>query len=818
MELKWNQLKYFWNTEPNNLMPPEDTALFEDQASPDGQALDIIDNEETSELIGQKRAAEALSLGLFMKKRGYNIFITGPAGAGKTTFAKKFAQSTARKEATPPDLMYVYNFENPKCPKILQLPPGMGRTLQEQMNELLNRLTNEMPKTFANREFEAQKNEIVKVYHNKRDEIIREITVEAKEQKFGVKNTNSGIYFMPIIDGEVINEEQYDELSQEQRDSISKNSEAIQKKAAEAMREIKDFEKNTRKEVEDLEYSIGLFTVGHHINAVMETYAEQPQIIEYLKAVKEDILDNLQNFISEEQEEEDSIAAYLPWYNKKNTDDIFTKYKINLLTSNEPVSGAPVVVDFNPTYVNLVGEIEYDNEYGNFSTDFMKIKPGLLHKASGGYLILQAQDILTNHHAWETLRRTLITGEIVTEPLREYTTGVAVSGVKPEPIPIDVKIIIVGSAWYYDLLYDFDDQFNKLFRIRVDFDYEMNLDKKHIKDVADFIRAHAKEEGLLPFDISAVGRLIEYLARLAERQDKLTTCFHKLTEIVQEADAWAAHENAPAVTDFYVNKAIEKRIRRLNMYEEKISEMIEDETIMIATDGTEVGQINGLAVIDTGDYAFAKPSRITATTYMGKAGIINIEKEAEMSGRIHDKGVQVLIGYLGHTYAQQFPLSLSCRIGFEQNYSGIDGDSASSTELYAVLSSLAGLPIRQNIAVTGSINQFGFVQPIGGVTYKIEGFFDLCRKRGLTGKQGVIIPKQNIRDLVLNDDVIEAVREGTFHIYAIGHVNEGIALLTGVTAGEADAHGRYPLDSVHGMVLKKLKTYYKRALKSEGSE
>jgi len=794
MKLKWNQLKYFFDPKQ------------------------MTETEKQPGLIGQKRAAEALSLGLIMKKKGYNIYITGPAGTGRTTFAKTFAEAQAQSEATPPDLMYVYNFENPKCPKILQLLPGMGCILQDQMNELLNRLTNELPKSFSNRDFESQKNEIVKVFHNKRDEIIQEITQEAKEQEFGVKTTNSGIYFMPIVDGEVIDEDQYDKLSQEQRDSISKNSESIQKRAADALRLIKDHEKNTRKAVENLEYSIGLFTVGHHINAVMESYEDQPQVVEYLKAVKEDILDHLEDFITEDQEEEEAIAAYLPWYSKKSTEDIFTKYKINLLTSHQPGSGAPVVVDFNPTHSNLVGEIEYDNEYGNFSTDFMKIKPGLLHKANGGYLILQAHDILTNYHAWETLRRTLLTGEIVTEPLREYTTGIAVSGVKPESIPIDIKIIIIGSGWYYGLLYDFDDQFEKLFRIRVDFDYEMRLNDEHIQDIAAFVRCYAKKEALPEFDLAAIGRLTEYAARLAERQDRLTTCFHLLAEIIQEAAAWAQQDGVETIADTYINKAIEKRKYRLNMYEEKLSELIEEETIMIDTDGEKVGQINGLAVLDMGDYAFAKPSRITATTYMGKAGIINIEKEAEMSGRIHDKGVQVMIGYLGQTYAQEFPLSLSCRIGFEQNYSGIDGDSASSTELYAVLSSLSGLPIRQDIAVTGSLNQFGDIQPIGGVTYKIEGFFDLCRKRGLTGNQGVIIPKQNIRDLVLHDEVIEAVKQEKFHIYAIGHVNEGIAILTGVEAGEADAHGRYSVDSVHGKVLKKLKTYYKRALKSEGSE
>ena len=780
MELKWNQLKYFF----------DDTQISETDTNPG--------------LIGQKRAADALQLGLLMKKKGYNIYIAGQAGSGRTSFAKSFAEEKAKTEATPPDLLYIYNFEDPKCPKFLKLPAGMGAELQEQMNELLNRLTNELPKVFTNKEFENKKNEIVKVFHHKREEIIREITEEAKAQQFGVKTANSGIYFMPIIDGVVIDEEQYDELSQEQRDSISKNSEAIQKRAAEALRIIKDFEKNTRKEVENLEYSVGLFTVGHHINAIMESYAELPQVVDYLKAVKEDILDNLEEFISEEQEEEDAISSYLPWTTKKNSEDLFTRYKVNLLTSNEPDSGAPVVVDFNPTHSNLVGEVEYDNEYGNFSTDFMKIKPGLLHQANGGYLILQAQDILSSHHAWETLRRTLLTCEIVTEPLREYTTGIAVNSVKPEPIPVDVKIIIIGSGFYYGLLYNYDDQFDKLFHVRVDFDYEMPLSQNHVDNMAAFVRWYIKKENLQDFENSAIGRLIEYASRLAERQDRLSTCFHRLTEIIQEAAAWAG---GASVTAEFVDLAIEKRNNRLNIYEEKLSEMIEENIILIDTEGERVGQINGLAVLDMGDYAFAKPSKITATTYMGKAGIVNIEKEAEMSGNIHDKGVQILIGYLGHTYAQEFPLTLSCRIGFEQNYSGIDGDSASSTELYAILSSLSGLPIRQEIAVTGSINQFGDIQPIGGATYKIEGFFDLCCTRGLTGSQGVIIPKQNIRDLVLKDEVIQAVKDGLFHIYAIGHVDEGIAILTG-----------QPVEEVHKKVIKRLETYYMRALKYEGSE
>jgi len=785
-ELNWKELKYFHKPQ----------ALPKNPDKPSG-------------LIGQHRAAEALMFGLQMKEKGYHIYINGVAGTGRTTFAQEYAAKKAATEPVPPDLCYVYNFKNPKCPKLLSLPPGMGKRLQTDMNELMERLETEIPKTFADKEYEQKKGEIVKVLKTRQDEIIKEMSEEARKQDFEVKNSNSGIFFMPIVDGEVISEEQFESLTPEQKDVISQKSESIQKRAAEALREIKNHEKTTKKEVDELDFALGLFTVGHHFNGVIEAFAGEPVLLEYLKAVKEDILENLEDFLAEDSDEEDALQAFMPWYNKKTGDDALSRYKINLLTDNSNLTGAPVVIDYNPSYANLVGEVEYDNEYGNFSTDFMKIKPGLLHKANGGYLILHAQDILGSPHAWETLRRTLVTGQIVTEPLREYTTGVAVSGIKPEAIPVDVKIILIGGGYYYDVLYYYDDYFEKLFKIRVDFDYEMRLNPQNLEDITRFIENYARNE--MPFDNKAIGRVIEFATRLAERQDKLTARFSRLAEILAEAVSWAKMDGAKKVTEKFVQKAIDKREYRLNMYEEKLSEMIEDDIVMISTDGEKIGQINGLAVLDINDHIFAKPSRITATTYMGKSGIVNIEKEADMSGSIHEKGVQVLIGYLGQKYAQDFPLSLSCRICFEQNYSGIDGDSASSTELYAILSSLAGVPIRQDIAITGSINQHGEIQPIGGATYKIEGFFDLCKKRGLTGKQGVIIPTRNIRDLVLKDEVIEAVKQGKFHIYPISHVDEGIEILMGIPAGEAP----YPFDTLHGKVHRRLRSYHRKIVKGD---
>jgi len=788
-ELNWQELKYF-----------ADPKKFSVKAGEDDTA--------PAQMIGQPRAAEALAFGLEMKVPGYHIYVCGGAGTGRTTFAHEYAKAKAASEEIPPDLCYVYNFENPKCPKLLRLTPGMGKHLKEEMNEFIARLSEELPRTFGDKSYEQKKNEIVKSLKTRQDAVIKEISIEARKHDFEVKNSNSGIFFVPIVEGEAITEEQFDSLSPEQKDEITKKSESIQTRAAEAVREIKDFEKTTKKEVDELDFALGLFTVGHHMNDLFENFGDEPTLLEHLNAVKEDILENMEDFVNEDNDEEDALQAMMPWMAKKNTEDNLSKYRVNLLADNSELTGAPVVVDYNPSYTNLVGEVEYDNEYGNLSTDFMKIKPGLFHKANGGYLILQAQDVIGSPHAWETLRRTLITEKIITEPLREYMTGVAVSGIKPEPIPLSIKIIIIGGGYYYDILHNYDDYFEKIFKVRVDFDYEMKLTDENLTEITNFITQRAKKDGRI-YAADAIAAIIEYAARLAERKDRLTTRFNRLTEILEEAAALARLASAKKVTAAHVKKAIKNRDYRFNMYEEKLSEMIEEDSIMVSTDGEKIGQINGLAVLDTGDHIFAKPTRITATAYMGKAGIVNIEKEADMSGSIHEKGIQVLIGYLGQTYAKDFPLSVSSRICFEQNYNGVDGDSASSTELYAVLSALAEIPIRQDIAITGSMNQHGEIQPIGGATHKIEGFFDLCKKRGLTGQQGVIIPSRNVRDLVLKDEVIRAVKAGKFHIYPIEHIDEGFPILMRLAAGTFP----YPADTVHGKVFRKLRSYHRKANK-----
>lgn len=770
--------------------------------------LEEFDFNNTDELeakhsiIGQQKAVKAMEFGLSIKMKGYNIYMSGPSGTGKTTYAKEIAKRFAKNEAVPYDWCYVYNFDDSRKPTALRFKPGEGKEFKDDMKELVEMLNVEIPKVFSDDDYENQKNEIIDSYEQQRDALMKDMSDKAKEYGFGVKTTSSGVYFMPIIDGVSLNEEEFENLPEEQKEEILKKSDVVQDTAQDIMKELKGYEKEAKKEINDLDYKVGMFTIGPYITELQEKYKQYEKVIKYLNQVKEDILENIQDFIEEDDEEEDeNVAALIPLLGKKPCVETTDKYGVNLLVDNSKTKGAPVVVDFNPTYYNLIGEIEYDTEFGNMTTDYKKIKSGLFHQANGGYLILQAQDLMANAQAWEVLKRVIRTKEITIESLRDQLGGLTVSTLKPEPIPVDVKVIVIGSNYIYNILYEYEEDFQKLFKIRADFDSEMDFSYENIKSLAKYIKGFSEREKTMPFDISAVSKIVEYSSRVAESQNKLTTRFNQIVEILCESATWAKLENSKIVNVDHVMKAIYEKIARSNMYEQKMDEIIEQNIIMIDTVGKKVGQINGLAVLDTGDYTFGKPTRITATTYAGRSGIVNIEKEAELSGSIHDKGVQVISGYLGQTYAQEYPLSLSCRLCFEQNYNGVDGDSASSTELYVILSSLSEVPINQEIAVTGSINQFGEIQAIGGVTYKIEGFYDLCKLRGLTGNQGVIIPYQNVSDLVLKDEVIQSVKEGKFHIYPIKHINEGIEILTDT-----------PYKQIHSKVLEKLKKFYKASL------
>ena len=761
-------------------------------------------------IIGQERAVKALDFGLDIKMKGYNIYMSGPSGTGKTTYARNSAEKKAIDEPVPCDWCYVYNFQNPKNPIALSFKPGIGKQFKEDMAKLVTFIKKELQKVFQSEDFEKQKLSIIHNFEKGQNELVDKMNSIAMEYDFYVKRSDTSLYFLPLVNGEPLEDDALESLSPEDHEIIDNNSQIIQEKTAPILREIQNLEKECDQKLENLEHKLGLAAIEDSIKELINTYGSYEHVTSYLEAVQKDILEHLNQFMDSEEAQPDVLSSLLPIFNKKPEDEDNTlKYRVNLIVDHSETKGAPVIVTFNPTYTNLMGDMEYDSELGNLTTDFMKIKGGLFHQANGGYLIVQAQDIFSTPHAWEALRRVIKTKEINMDSIRELVSPTPAPILKPEPIPAELKVIMIGSDYFYEVLSECDEEFDKFFKIRAEFDYEMSRTDENINKITKFIKGFVEREHSLEFDVNAVCAIIEYSSRSAARQDKLSTRFNYLSEILGEAYTWAKLEDAEIITAKHIQKAIYEKEQRRSFYKEKLNEMLDEGVIMIDTSGNEIGQINGLAVLDMGNFAFGTPSRITATTYVGKSGIVNIEKEARMSGQTHDKGIQIITGFLGQTYAQNFPMSLSCRVCFEQNYNGIDGDSASSTELYCIISSLSDLPIRQDLAVTGSVNQKGEIQAIGGVTHKIEGFFDLCKKRGLTGTQGVLIPVSNIKDLVLNDEVVNAVKEGIFHIYPIAHINEGIELLMQYPAGEKDSHGEFPKDSVHGKVYEKLKAFAK---------
>ena len=777
---------------------------------------DDFDFKTTAELetwegiIGQERAVKAFDLGLAVKMKGYNIYMSGSSGTGKTTYAKTSIEKLAATEPVPDDWCYVYNFDKPKEPIALRFRAGVGKNFKNDMDELMSMVEKELTRVFQSEDYENKKSELMLEYEQRQDELIEQVGKTAQEYDFVLKHRKSSVYFQPVVNGEAVDEENYEKLTEEQIEEIERKSALMQDKVSAFLREFHGMEKECEKKLDELENEVGTAVISQYFQDVIDTYKEYERAVTYINAVKEDILDNLDYFREDEEEQQqDVLSALTPLLGKKSDENVMHRYEVNLIVDHSESTGAPVVVTFNPTYTNLMGETEYDTEYGSLTTDFMKIKPGLFHQANGGYLIVQAQDICTIPHAWESLRRVIKTKEINLDSLREMLSSITAPALKPEPIEAQLKVIMVGSDYFYELLSEGDEEFDKFFKIRADFDDEMNRNDENISKIAGFIKSFVKREHTLEFDVGAVCAIIEYSSRAAARQDKLSTRFNYLSEILGEANTWAQLEGADVITADHIHKTIFEKEDRMKLYEEKLNEMLEEDVIMIDTDGAKIGQINGLAVLDMGSYAFGTPSRITATTYVGRSGIVNIEKEARMSGHTHDKGVQIITGFLGQTYAQKFPMALSCRVCFEQNYNGIDGDSASSTELYCIISSLAEIPIRQDLAVTGSVNQKGEIQAIGGVTQKIEGFFDLCKKRGLTGNQGVLIPVSNVKDLVLKTEVIDAVKEGNFHIYPVTHIDEGIELLMNCSAGQKDENGEFPEDTVHGKVYRKLKRFAK---------
>ncbi len=760
-------------------------------------------------LLGQERAVKAMEFGLRVKRPGYNIFMTGLTGTGKTSYARSLVQQVAAEETTPDDWCYVYNFKSPEQPLALNLPPGRGAAFCREMEELVEDLKQAIPKAFDSEDYERQKRVHMKQYQESRSALLDELNRAAKGQGFTLRRTSSGFITIPLVEGEPVGEEEYDKFTLEEKETLERKSADLQIKAMEIIRRIQKVEKGIKDQLKQLDQRVGLMAIGYLFNDLSDKYDQFESVRNYLQAVQEDVLANLGDFRLDEEEQ----SPVLPWLKRPGPEQAALRYRVNLVVDHSETKGVPVVYEANPSYYNLLGRVEYENRLGMVITDFNMIKAGAFHRANGGYLILQARDLLSNLQSWEVLKRSLKSKEISIENLGEHVGLIAMSSLRPAPIPLSIRVILIGNPYLYHLLYQYDEDFQKLFKIKADFEAEMDRTPDNLAKLAGFISSCCSREGLKHFDRSAFCRVVEYSCRLAEHQKKLTTRFNEIVELMYEADAWSSLEGSTLVTGEHVSRAMREKVLRSNKIEQKIKEAIETGQILIEVEGEKTGQVNGLSLLDLGDYQFGRPSRITATTYLGKKGIINIERESQLSGRIHDKGVLILSGYLGEHYGRQEPVNLSASLCFEQSYSGVEGDSASAAELMALLSSISGLPLKQGLAVTGSVNQNGEIQPVGGINPKIEGFYAACKLSGLTGEQGVIIPSRNRQNLMLADEVIEAVARKRFHIYAIDHIEQGLELLTGMTAGESDPEGNFPAGSVNYLVARQFKQFNRQLAK-----
>jgi lon-related putative ATP-dependent protease len=764
----------------------------------------------TREIIGQERALRALRVGLEMNHFGYNIFVTGLSGTGRTTTIKRLLQDFEKQQGTTKDHCYVYNFKTPDMPIAISLPSGQGRGLQQDMENFIQDMLRDIPAVYESQRYQQARKKLVQHFQDRQRSVLQDFERRVKERGFDLVQVQVGNTMrpdiVPVVNGTPTSLEQVDALVQKgefeknQFASMKNTLADLEKQMATVFRELRNIEKKVQQSLDELEEQLIMPAVDDAITILKTTYDHQKLNL-YFQEVRTHIRENLDRFRKQQ------LAIPTPetqQTEEEEKEDDFLEFQVNMLVDNSETKHVPIIIESNPKYKNIFGSVEREMEKGGvWRTDFTKIKAGSLLRADGGYLVLNALDVLVEPGVWQDLKRTLRTGmmDIQTyEPL----FGFSAASLKPEPIQINVKVIMIGDTDIYNLLYFRDDDFKKIFKIRADFDFEMPKTKGTIAQYIRFVKMLCDDEKLLPFHATALAQIIEFGVRLAGRQKKISTRFNIIADIAREANYWAHKEKAAVVTGDHVEKAIEERVFRVKLVEEKIQEMIDNGSIMIDTDGTETGQVNGLSVYDIGEHAFGKPSRITARTSLGRTGVINIERDAEMSGPTHNKGVAILTGYFRSRFAQNKPLVMDASITFEQSYGGVDGDSASSTEIYAILSSLSGLPIRQDIAVTGSVNQKGEIQPIGGVNLKIEGFYDVCKARGLTGTHGVIIPIQNVDELMLREEVYDAVKKKKFHIYAIQTIDEGMEILTGTKFGRQKPDHSFEPDTVGALADAKL--------------
>jgi lon-related putative ATP-dependent protease len=771
------------------------------------------DLEDIQETIGQPRAVEAVRFGIGIQQDGYNIYAMGASGMGKRSLIMRFFEEQARRQPTPNDWCYVYNFEQPHRPNVISLPPGKGIELQKDMEHFVEDLRSSLIAAFESDDYRARRQVIEQEAQESHEKSLEKLQQQAQAQNIALVRTPNGLVFAPMRNGEVLSQEEFRNLPQEAREKMEADLESFQKELQRILQQIPVIQRQIRDHIQELNQEVTRFSVGGLIAELKEKYGAIPEMQGFLDTVQEDVVKNARHFISEDPSENlpDGLAAAMAARMQMQQEAFLHRYQVNLIVDHHDSEGAPVVYEDNPTLQNMLGRVEHMAQLGALFTDFTLIKPGALHAANNGYLVLDVRKVLQQPYTWEALKRSLQSRQIRIESVEQMLSLISTVSLEPEPIPLNVKIALLGDRNLYYLLSSLDPDFNELFKVLADFDEQMDRDNDSQLRYARVIARMVREDKLMPFNRQAVARVIEHSARLVEDSKKLYTGFREIANLLREANYWAQQNGNKEVGAQDVQKAIDMQIYRADRLRERIQETILRGIYLIDTHGAKVGQVNGLSVIQLGGFSFGRPSRITASLRMGKGDLVNIEREVDLSGPIHSKGVLILAGLLGDRYARERPLSLSASLVFEQSYSEVEGDSASSAELYVLLSAIAGIPIKQSYAVTGSINQRGEVQAIGGVNEKIEGFFDICKARGLSGDQGVLIPASNVENLMLRRDVIEAVEAGQFFIFPVQNVDQGIEILTGVPAGKPDEEGVYPPESVNGRVMARLQELAEKA-------
>jgi lon-related putative ATP-dependent protease len=796
-------------------MPQE---LSEPRKLTDGQTRLRVDPREipfggtaqaqpSENIIGQDRAIRALEFGLTVSGRGFNIYVAGPPGIGKRTSVRGFVEELAAQEPTPDDWCFVHNHQEPYEPRAVRLSAGRGREFRKDIDELREFIRRDIPQVFESDEYSQQREQTLADIQQQGQNVNQEIREKAQEKGFVLQQSLMGTALVPVKDGNPLRDEELQQLSEDERQDIEQRRQKLQEEINEIQKRYRRLDREAREKVRELDRNVVLRRIEGLVDDLKEKYAGNDQIEHYLEDAQEDVIDNIDTLKNSSEQEDDRMPAQAKQHVEAAKEQFFSKYQVNVVVDNARRRGAPVVAELNPSYNNLVGRIEKEMEMGALSTNFTLVKPGALLQANGGYLVLNVEDLLRNPYSWEALKRGLRSDELRIEEMQEQLGMMSIKTLRPQAIPLNVKVVLIGSPQIYQLLHELDPDFQELFKVKADFDVEMPNSADNTRSFVSFLASTVNREGLPHLDAAATAKMLEQAARRAEHKHKISTRFGEISDLLQEAAHWTDRRGGREIGAQDVQHAVEEKVYRSSMIKDKIVELFEEETLLIDTDAAVTGQVNGLSVMQVGDFSFGRPNRITASVAVGRDGVLDIEREAKLGGPIHNKGVLILTGFLSRTFARRSALSMSARLVFEQSYQGVEGDSASSAELYALISALAAVPARQGIAVTGSVNQNGDVQAIGGVNEKIEGFFDVCSVKGLTGSQGVLIPEANVHNLMLREDVADAVEAGDFHIWSIGRVEEGVSVLTGEAVGSSDESGRFPQGSLFARVADTLESF-----------